>query len=45
MTRRKIQYWVIPSQADGEFVAAMEDVLDVYSHPLYLESTGKPVAP
>jgi len=33
MTRRKIQYWVIPSQADGEFVAAMEDVLDVYSQP------------
>lgn len=31
MTKRKIQYWVIPPKADGEFVAAMEDVLDIYS--------------
>jgi hypothetical protein len=33
MTRRKIEYWVIPPEADGEFVAAMEDVLDVYARP------------
>lgn len=33
MTKRKIQYWVIPPEADGEFVACMEDVLEVYSRP------------
>jgi hypothetical protein len=33
MTRRKIEYWVIPPEADGEFVANMEDVLEVYSRP------------
>jgi hypothetical protein len=33
MTKRKIEYWVIPPEADGEFVAAMEDVLDVYAQP------------
>jgi hypothetical protein len=32
-TKRAIQYWVIPPEADGEFVAHMEDVLDVYSRP------------
>ena len=26
MTKRKIEYWVIPPEADGEFVANMEDV-------------------
>jgi DDE superfamily endonuclease len=31
MTKRKIEYWVIPPEADGEFAAAMEDVLDVYA--------------
>ena len=31
MTKRKMQYWVIPPQADAEFVARMEEVLDVYS--------------
>lgn len=31
MTKKKIEYWVIPPEADGEFVANMEDVLDVYS--------------
>ncbi len=31
MTQRKIEYWVIPPAADGEFVAAMEDVLEVYA--------------
>lgn len=33
MTRRKIEYWVIPPQADGEFVASMEVVLDTYAQP------------
>ena len=33
MTSRKIQYWVIPPKADGEFVAAMEEVLETYSQP------------
>ena len=37
MTRRKIQYWVIPPESDSEFVASMEDVLDVYALP-YNES-------
>jgi hypothetical protein len=30
MTRRKIEYWVIPPDADGEFVAGMEEVLETY---------------
>jgi len=30
MTNRKLQYWVIPPDADAEFVAAMEQVLDTY---------------
>jgi hypothetical protein len=30
MTRRKIAYWVIPPEADGEFVAGMEEVLETY---------------
>jgi hypothetical protein len=33
MTNRKMQYWVIPPEADAEFVAAMEEVLDTYSQP------------
>lgn len=33
MTQRKIQYWVIPPDADAEFIAAMEDVLDTYEQP------------
>jgi hypothetical protein len=33
MTRRKIQYWVIPPKADAEFAASMEQVLDVYARP------------
>jgi hypothetical protein len=33
MTKRKIAYWVIPPKADGEFVAAMEEVLDTYAEP------------
>lgn len=33
MTKRKIEYWVIPPQADAEFVAGMEDVLETYAQP------------
>ena len=33
MTKRKIDYWVIPPKADAEFVASMEQVLDVYERP------------
>ena len=33
MTRRKIEYWVIPPEADCEFVAAMEEVLETYAQP------------
>lgn len=33
MTKRKIQYWVIPPKCDAEFVANMEDVLSVYERP------------
>src|SRR5258708_29842077 len=33
MTGRKIDYWVIPPQADAEFVASMEEVLDTYAEP------------
>lgn len=33
MTSRKIHYWVIPPDADAEFVAAMEAVLDTYEKP------------
>lgn len=33
MTNRKIEYWVIPPKADGEFVAHMEEVLEVYKKP------------
>ena len=30
MTKRKIEYWVIPPDADGEFVANREEVLETY---------------
>jgi hypothetical protein len=33
MTPRKLEYWVIPPDADAEFVAHMELVLDVYALP------------
>jgi hypothetical protein len=33
MTKRKIQYWVIPPEGNGEFVASMEDVLETYAQP------------
>lgn len=31
MTKRKIEYWVIPPDHDAEFVANMEDVLETYA--------------
>jgi len=31
MTKRKIEYWVIPPDQDAEFVANMEDVLEIYA--------------
>ena len=31
MTKRKIEYWVIPPEADAEFVACMEEVLETYA--------------
>ena len=40
MTKRKIQYWVIPPESDSEFVASMEDILDLYSMPY---NASKPV--
>ena len=33
MTNRKIEYWVIPPEADAGFAASMEEVLDVYARP------------
>src|SRR5437867_2577191 len=30
---RKIEYWVIPPEANAEFAASMEEVLDVYARP------------
>jgi len=30
MTKRKIEYWVIPPERDAECVACMEEVLDTY---------------
>ena len=33
MTRRRIEYWVIPPEADAEFVAHLEQVLDLYQQP------------
>ena len=33
MTKRHIQYWVIPPEADAEFVACMEEDLEVYARP------------
>jgi len=31
MTKRMIEYWVIPPEANAEFVAGMEDVLETYA--------------
>jgi len=42
MTKRKIEYWVIPPEQDAEFVACMEEVLETYTqaydpqHPVWL---------
>ena len=33
MTKRKIQYWVIPPGSDTEFIASMEEILDTYEEP------------
>ncbi len=33
MTKRKIEYWVIPPEADAEFAAHMENVLEIYAKP------------
>ncbi len=33
MTKRTIEYWVIPPKANAEFVANMEEVLDTYEKP------------
>ncbi|MEM1355952.1 MAG: IS630 family transposase, partial [Planctomycetota bacterium] len=33
MTSRKIQYWVIPPDADAQFAANMEEVLEAYELP------------
>ena len=38
MTNRKIEYWVIPPEADAEFVAHMEEVLETYEKPYNPES-------
>lgn len=32
-TKRNLEYWVIPPEANAEFTAHMEDVLEVYSRP------------
>lgn len=33
MTNRNLQYWVIPPEADAEFAAGMEEVLETYEKP------------
>lgn len=33
MTKRKIEYWVIPPKQNAEFVACMEEVLETYAKP------------
>lgn len=38
MTKRRVQYWVIPPEADAEFIAAMEEVLDTYEEPYASDS-------
>lgn len=40
MTNRKIEYWVIPPEADAEFTASMEEVLATYAQPY---DAAKPV--
>ncbi|MGF1580796.1 MAG: hypothetical protein ACFCD0_15650 [Gemmataceae bacterium] len=33
MTKRMVEYWVISPQADSEFFANVEEVLDTYQKP------------
>ena len=33
MTKRMIEYWVIPPDQNAEFVACMEEVLETYAKP------------
>jgi hypothetical protein len=33
MTKKKIEYWVIPPEVDAEFTANMEEVLETYEKP------------
>lgn len=33
MNQRKLEYWVIPPKENSEFVAAMENILDLYQQP------------
>lgn len=33
MTKRNIEYWVIPPESDAEFTACMEEVLETYEKP------------
>jgi hypothetical protein len=40
MTKRKIEYWVIPPDADGEFVAHMEEVLETYEKSVQSALSG-----
>src|ERR1700679_2607355 len=40
MTLRKIDYWVIPPEAAGEFSAHMEEGLEIYAQPY---DAGRPV--
>jgi hypothetical protein len=37
MTKRMIDYWVIPPENDAEFVAGMEEVLETYEKPYAAE--------
>src|SRR4051812_5700962 len=44
MTKRKIEYWVIPPEQDGEFVACMEEVLETYAQA-YDRQHGRATGP
>ncbi|MEZ4684503.1 MAG: hypothetical protein R3B47_00090 [Bacteroidia bacterium] len=33
-SHQSLEYWVIPPEADAEFVACMEEVLDTYGNAL-----------
>ena len=45
MTPRKIQYWVIPPEANGEFVACMENVVVLENSNGYLTPLSAEVVP